>query len=419
MKHKTRRSSGETKTFKDQHEILGGEAVVYRTAQNGDFWQFRCWIRDEKKYYRVSLKTRDLSTATELAKKYYFDIQHQIRSNVKIFGLTWRELVEMYLVEQEQRVQTDRITRGRYTTIKSQLVHFLAFVGAEIKTAEISRSKFLEYAQWRRIESSGVKDVTLRNEHATIGALIKFAHRKGYIAFDSAEFEEIRIRGDAIGKRETFTLDEYTKLYSTMRRWVAEKVSEKEASKRKIIREFILISAQSFARFGELRQLRWKNVQVFDHKDVESDITKEHRLANITILGFTSKVRTTRTITCRGGQYFDRLRKISKFTSADDFVFCDQDTGNMIHKKDYYELWHDLITKAGLQDERNLTYYALRHFGITMRLYAGVGYEDLSDLAGTSFSNLKNHYSHVDRGRLVAAATKSFRVDQNGFYVRE
>ena len=385
--------------------------------QNGDFWQFRCWIKEEKKYYRLSLRTRDFATALEKAKKHYFDIQHQIRSGVKVFGITWRELVELYVEEQQKRVDTKRITAGRLVTIKSQLKHLLAFVGAETKVGEIGKSKFLDYAQYRRINKASVQEVTIRNEHATINSLIKFANRRGYLPYQSGEVEEIRIRGDDIGRRDTFTLEEYKTLYEQMRKWVAEKCEEQEKIERLIVRDFILIAANSFARFGELRQLKWKNVEVFTHKASGSD--RADRMVAITIAGATSKVRKTRKITCRGGEYFDRLKKNSVHTKGEDFVFCSQRTGKMLDRKTYYRLWHDLLKKAKLEDKRHLSYYGLRHFGISARIYAGVSFEDLSALAGTSYAYISNHYSHVDTRKLLAAATKRFSVDKDGLIVRE
>lgn len=414
MKHKLH-AKKPSKSFTAQHEILGGEAVVYRTIQNGDYWQFRTWIKAEKKHFRISLKTRDLSTAVEKSKTLYLQLQSQSQNGVKIFGISWRELVDDYLKEQEVRVTTKRITVGRLGTIKSQLKHLLEFLGDDTKVGEIGRGKFIEYAQWRRLKNVGVRDVTIRNEHATINNLIKVANRRGYLPYASADLEEIRIRGDEIGRRDTFTADEYATLYTSARTWVSEKsIDEEERRLRQMIRHFILIAANSFARFGELRQLKWKNVNVFSHTDSKEKTTE---LVNLTIEGETSKIRKSRKIVCNGGEYFQRLRSLSQHTNDEDYVFSNA-RGGMIDKKVYYALWHDLLTKAGLGNSK-VSYYGLRHFGITMRIYAGVSLTDISRLAGTSYQYIENHYSHVDSSKLVAAATKRFRMDKNGLIIRE
>jgi integrase len=403
-----------SKSFTEQHEILGGEAIVYRTTQNGNYWQFRTWIREEKKYYRVSLKTRDLSTALAVAREKYFELQVQIRSNIKVFGITFGELVELYLAEQKERVETKRITKERLGTISSQLKHLVEFVGgSKIKLCEINKDKFIEYAQWRRLKNKSVRDITLRNEHAVINSLIKYAFRKKYLQYDYVDLEEIRIRGDNIIRRSTFTIEEYRLLYTMMRKYTNEKgLSESQQYYRYIIRDFILILSQCFARFGELRQVKWSNVQI------EEDYKTGKKYCKIKIDGHTSKVRTTRTIICRGAEYFERIKTYSHFCKNDDFVFCDR-AGNLINKKVYYKVWDEILSYCRLVDDRNLSYYCLRHFGITMRLYAGVSFEDLSTLAGTSYSNLRNHYSHVDISKLKQAALKDFIVDNQGFIIRK
>ena len=49
----------------NQHEILGGKAIIF--TNDFDIWQFRSWIREEKKHVRKSLKTKDKHQAIALA----------------------------------------------------------------------------------------------------------------------------------------------------------------------------------------------------------------------------------------------------------------------------------------------------------------------------------------------------------------
>ena len=135
----------------------------------------------------------------------------------------------------------------------------------------------------------------------------------------------------------------------------------------------------------------------------------------------TAKNRKERKVITRGAWgYMRQIKTFSKHTAKTDYLFCNNETGNPISKKVFYDLWKKALALIGLEhSERRLTYYSLRHFGITMRRYAGVSFEDLSLLAGTSFAFIENHYSHVDMGRLVDAATRGFHVDKDGFYLRD
>ncbi len=353
-KHKLRQS----KSFKEQHPILDGDAIIYRTTQNGNVYQFRTWISAEKKYYRKSLKTRDLDTARERAKSLYYEIMHQVRSGKKIFGLTFGELVEEFLKYQDQRVQTGRITRGRYSTIKTQLTkHLLGFVGGNTKVSEIDLGKFYEFSQYRRLTSKGVREVTIRNEQTTLNSLFRWGFRNGYIYFERVDFEEIKVR--TVERRDTFTIDEFKHLHDFLDGWVKEgDLSRRLRERRLFIRDFILIKANSFLRFGEIRFLKWGEVRVFGNKG--------EVYAEIRVRAETAKNRKERKLISRDGYYFKRLQRNSNHTKKDDYVFVDNETGNVISKKVYYELWKDIMGKSGLGEVgKKLSYYSLRHFGIT------------------------------------------------------
>jgi integrase len=415
----------ELKSYTDQHPLFDGAAIIYQTPASGDVWQFRTWIAPEKKYVRKTLKTRDLASAIERGKKLYLEYEHNVRSGKKIFGLTARELVDEFLTYQQERVTTGMITQGRFSTIKTQLSrHFIGFLGKgdpskgdKVRTGELERGMFYDFAQYRRQHDHDVRDVTIRNEQTTFNALFKWAERKGLTPFDRVDFAEIKIRD--IGRRDTFTMEEYRQLYLALRtnKWRKDGLSPKEQEHREFIRDFILIMANTFTRFGELKNLKWGDVRV---KNVKDRRNKDCWIVDIRVRKEIAKNRRERTVIAKGGQYFNRIRFYSKHTKNNDFVFCDNETGKSINRKVFYDLWKKILVLIGLEKtERKLSYYSLRHFGITMRRYAGVSFEDLSLLAGTSFSFIENHYSHIDTGRLLEAATKRITVDKDGFVLRD
>jgi integrase len=413
--------STQTKSYTEQHPIFDGEAMLYRTTASGEFWQFRTWIASERKYVRKSLKTRDRESAVERGKKLYLELQHAVQSGKKIFGLTARELVDQFLNYQEGRVEADRITKGRFLTIKTQLNrHFIGFLGKgdqkkgeTVRTGELDRKTFYDFAQYRRKHNPDVRDVTLRNEQTTFNALFTWAERQGLTPFSRVDFEEIRIRN--VDRRDTFTFDEFRALYRAIRdyEWPVT-LTPKTVERRKFIRDFIGIKIDTVMRFGELRNLKWGDIQ---------RVIKRNKmlLVDIVVRKEIAKNRKERRILARGGEFFENIKTYSRHTGKADFVFCDNETGKPIGKKVYYEIWRDIMTLSNLDynhSGKRLTYYSLRHFGITVRLYAGVSYEDLSAMAGTSFAFLQNHYSHVEPNRLMTAAMKGFSVDRDGLIIK-
>lgn len=215
---------GKTSFVREEHQVLGGKGVVLRTGQSGKTYQFRMWIPEEKKYIRESLKTKDLETAIQRAEDRIFQVFGDIKSGKKLFGINLEGIVKLYLSWREEDVVCGNITRGRHDTLRSQLKHFLNCKGEKTKISELHKNSYYEYANWCRTHRNNVKDVTIRNEQATINHLIKYEYREGYSHIPEFEFRPIKIRVDEDGRRGTFTLEQYDKLVKKMRTWTSKKV---------------------------------------------------------------------------------------------------------------------------------------------------------------------------------------------------
>lgn len=374
----------------DKHEVLDGLATVLRTSQSGDVWQLRMYVRKEQKHYRRSLKTRDLQTALQRGREEASRILSDVHSGRKIFGATLQEVVDEYVEYRQQDVDAGNIVAGRLVTIKSQLNHLLKIVGANTRISELDRDSLYDWLLLRQQRTKNVQKVTVRNEQATLNHLCKFAYRKGLIHFDSFNFRTIRIRQDDIGKRDSFSLEEYDALCGFMRRWVAKKncSDDEERRRRCIVRDYVLISSNSLMRVGELRQLLWGDVRI--ERDTLVDRSgKKAKLAHIHVRSETSKVRNSRTVVCRGGEYFERLQSNSLSTDSGDLVFSFDGGANKIDARRWAKYWRELMDGIEIPNwkDRNLTWYSLRHFGITCRIRARVDVVSLAKMAGTSISH--------------------------------
>ena len=158
------------------------------------------------------------------------------------------------------------------------------------------------------------------------------------------------------------------------------------------MQHFVLIAANSGLRVGEQRQLRWSDVQVETH----TVSGKEQKLARITVRAETSKVRTTRTLLCRNGQYFERLRELVTHTSNDAYIFS-VDGDEMLSKRALLYHWHKMIELADIpeRETRDLVPYSLRHFMITQRIMSGLGFKQIADMCGTSVAQIEKTLSLI------------------------
>ena len=211
--------------FQDTIDVLGGEAQIFKTPASNGIWQLKMWIPGEKQQFRKSLKTRDLNEAMRLAKTECVNIIGMTADGRKLFGSTFKDAGDAWLAFQMERVSTGRITKDRYRTLKTQIKkHIIPYIESKHtktgKMGSLSYLDFFDYAQYRRFNTPEVREVTIRNEHTTIGSFIKWSFRQGYINFEKCEYEEIKI--NHVVRRDTFTIAEYEVLYKFLRKWVKE-----------------------------------------------------------------------------------------------------------------------------------------------------------------------------------------------------
>ena len=398
------------------HEILGGKAKVFRVPNSGDVWQFQMWISDEKKYLRKTLKTKDLDTAVQRAETLYLETMSDVKTGRKIFGITLNELCDKYTKWREEDVALGNITAGRLVTIKSQLKHLIAYKGADLKVSGLDRNSCYEYEVWRMKEKPDTQKVTIRNEQATFNHMMKYGYRVGLSHIESLDFRKMVIKADDVGRRDIFQLDEYDRLVRYLRTYVSKRAcpDEDERMERMLIRDAILIASNTMLRVGELWQLKWKDIISID--DVFDENEKRISLVTINVRAEISKVRKSRRIPVRGGDYVKRVKARAQHTNPEDFVFCAIGKNTKVRAHTWYDHWKVIMNAIDIPDyvERQLTWYSLRHFGITCRIRAKVLLSDIAQLAGTSVAHIENTYGHFDDDMLRDASMKNFSVDTYG-----
>jgi|TARA_B110000483_G_scaffold241897_1_gene326101 integrase len=402
------------------HEILDGQAFVFRVRQSGDVYQFRMWISGEGKDYRVSLKTRDLETALIKGRKLGVKLLSDMSEGRKIFGVSWSELIDQYV--EYRRIDTTiisnnipRITIGRLSTIKTYLDRFLDVIGHQTKVSELDMSSLFDYLQ-RRQSIRSCAPVTVRNEQSSINHMVKWAFHKNLCHFEKFNFEPIKIRQSEVGVRGTFSLDEYDKLIRYMRTYVSVKEcpNDIERKERLMIRDFILTASNTCMRVGELRQLTWGDVMGYEELFDENE--KPISLVKIRVRGETSKVRNPRDIITRGGEYFKRLKRNQEFKENGHLVFSSLNGTSTIGDRKWARHWRNLMLGIGMGDykEKKIEWYSLRHFGITCRVMSGVNVVDIAKMTGTSISHIETTYLKYSDAQKKTSALKSFSINRDG-----
>jgi integrase len=381
--------------------------TIVRTKGSNKVWQFSMWIRKENKAYRQSLRTNHIELAEEKAEMLYYDIRHKVQNNRKVFSPSIKSAIEMYMEYRRNDVGNGYITLGRFNTIATQLKHFSKFAHKDTVLTDLNRKSMKKYHSTRKSQTRNtVANATLLNEQASINALIKWLWKEGYIHFDSFDFERITPETNLDNsRRNNFTDDEYRMIVEEMKQMAFKKnnVIEDDFIWNNMFKNFILILSNTGMRVGEALQLRWRDVGT---ENITFEGTK-YRVATISVRAETSKWRKDRTFRSRNGNQFDRLKRISKYTRRDDFifqneeVFCQKNAHNRFRKR-----FNKILKQLDLYQipNRKLDMYSLRHFFVTKRVDSGVLLQDLANMIGTSVIQIEKHYYHTNKNKQIETA---------------
>ena len=80
---------------KEAHQI-SDEALVVKTTHSGKYYHLRMWVKNEKKYFRKSLKTVFLETALERARIEVAKVITNVESGRRVFASPIHLTVEIF-----------------------------------------------------------------------------------------------------------------------------------------------------------------------------------------------------------------------------------------------------------------------------------------------------------------------------------
>jgi integrase len=183
-------------------------------------------------------------------------------------------------------------------------------------------------------------------------------------------------------------------------------------------------------RPGSLFKMQWK------HVTENTAIPKEERLTwvNLDIPAENSKTGRSYRIAAPVAKFLEKLRKVSRFTKKNDFMFANQASGKQLSARIWHGAISDLLVEARLADwtddsnsqtkkisvhsGKQLSWYSFRHTYITMRLSAGVPLPTIAGNTDTSMKYIQEHYFHyraeqqteiLSKGRKVTTANEQLK----------
>ena len=413
------------KTFSENEIVVFDDAVIYK---RGDFWHFRIWLTNERKYARFSLKTRNQSLAIEKSKVHYHDLMSLQLQGKSYFSITTRVGVERYLEQRLKDCEAGLIVKGRYVTIKTHLDHWLDFIGRDTKLKELERTDCENYFHTRSKTKKNItiSQSTILNEQATINAMISWLYKNKETYIEAFDFTKLRRidRGDDALRRSIFTDEEIAEIVIQLEKQIAEgkkAIDEGNNITKVICSNYLLISIISGLRRGEQLQLRWQDIRN-EALPINGDQDNSHSIAIITVREETSKVRKTRKFAVRDRGYFDDLFKLLQpryikankgESSAPHFgntlIFSANGITQITARAIEYQFEKVLnLANVANRNTRDLVPYSFRHYFITQRINSGLHPIAVAEMCGTSAPQIEKTYYHTTHDKMISNALADY-----------
>ena len=409
-------------------ELFEGELVVFQRANSPNYYM-RVYVAKESKHYQKSLRTKSQYEAIERAKVEYKIIQSKVSKEEKVFTITFGEALEQYAELEKARERRGLIGKDWLDKKNQYLTNsFVHYFGNTTLVNNVSDKGMEEYIDMRLKRCK--KKQTIQQEITIIKHFYNsYLIKKGFV-FKIPEFPAFKVRKQDNARRKyTFTIEEYTKLFTFMREWVKEKnvsstriavkdygkknSKEKlmndwerkmEIHRRTLIREMILIAANTGIRCPkEMLSLKWEDISV--RKETISGLYGADKDSEelIAVIQINEEQKTgSRVVVGKAGEYFVRLKnyfreELDYEPEPTDYVYMEffgRRKFECLDRFALYRMWGELMRDCKLKRIK-FTPYHLRHFYITQSILNGIDLMLIAKNCGNSINTIASHYEHI------------------------
>ena len=403
-------------------DVFDGEKRIYvykRPKTNK--WQLFISTENEGSI-RESTKEDDLDAALSYGRNRWYEIQGRQRSGLKVKReKKLFDFVEEFLEEEKKRISNHPkkgITKETYR-IKRVHLRWLNefFNGRNPKLESIDRRSLYNYGTWRRKESSTPPKTnhTINSEISTIRSFFTYLYTNEWVD-QVPPIQSMKSEAPEDLRRDYLTLSEWKSMLPTLNAYRKEKIDKTTGRavtlrmqyNRNVVYCAIVIMINSAMRIGELKQLKWSDLEHNPH--LKGEDRQIHHLINIR--GETTKTGKPRRVNSPTQVWFDRLRVLSGIPKAgknfphiptsykDDYIFCkeqkgDQKFGVGSWNNHWQEIKQRVIDAGGdWMDKKKISYYSFRHSGISFAVQRGVNHLKLARNAGTGLRYVEAFYYH-------------------------
>ena len=409
---------GKGKWVKDKILVLPDreDCYIYKRPRSST-WQYFLKI-DGEGSERKSTGETDKDLAIQFALDRKLEVMTRLKQGLKARRVKKMfDFIDDFLEEESKRIsdynRSGFITKETFR-IKSHHLTLLKrfYHNRSIKLEDIDYVKLKDYPLWRtRIDKEynpkpPKTNHTILTELTTIRAYFEYLKDKGYISL-SPEFKSLKSESIRQLRRDYLNPREYMQTINTIRKWCNSKnLTPTQEFNRKMLYQSILIMSNSCIRKGELKGLRWMDLE--SNTNLSKDDKDVGHL--IRIRKENTKTGVSRTVQSPTTKRFNDVRELCGIPKhrGSEFPHVPPEYRSQLvfHKFNHPDeplgqgtwnrAWTEIkkLCSDRYWNMKNITWYSFRHTGISFAVSRSVPLLQLSRNCGTGLRYIEDVYFH-------------------------
>jgi integrase len=364
-----------------------GKLTVFRRA---GIYYARIRI-SPKQYIWRSLKTSNEQAAVDLGRRLLFQLEQRVDQGIPLKSKLFSTIIDDYIAYRERDHRHGGTSAGMLKQIIRVAKFWRGYAG-NLPIEALDDKVMRAFVPWRRDYYLKFKklpknarlhptDTTLQWEMMLGKAIIRWADDQGLrgkLALPTVTFTAKKKRA-----RPAFEIPEYRRLWRTMHKRISVAADVRLRRSRQLLRNYVLVLANSGMRVGEANNLKLRDVMPF--RDA-----KGRNNFRFIVRGKTGE----RDVILRSAAARRVDKILAKRTGEDpnNFLFAMPKGTRIISLIDQFNkaLKDPGIERNGFGEKYTL--YSLRHFYAVMALRNGIGVFEVARNMGTSVQMIQLYY---------------------------
>lgn len=344
-------------------------------------------------YVHRSLKTHSQAEARKRAHRQLVEFEIKQERGELYTAPTLKQVIAEYTAARELENKRGKTSDAMLRQIKRVNKFWIEYAG-NLRIDKITNKELADFIPWRRAYYSKFKvlpknaklhpqDKSLHFELTHAKTLIRWATERGYRGTLSVPTYQFKIERRIV--RPAFEMSEYRTLYKTLRRRITEVHYGPWVTSRRMLRDYVLILANTGMRIGELNGLKLRDIHPF--KDDQG--RENYRLV---VRGKTGERDVIPRVSCKA--WLDRVlqRRKEEGAAQNDYLFVMPSGGRIISLGDQFNAVLEAGNIVTNTFDKKFTLYSLRHLYAVQALRKGISVFAVARNMGTSVEIIQDYY---------------------------